>query len=87
MAMIEMIEVIHFNETWQWNTKARGNCHGSLIVVAATTQVDLTIEVDWMVEVDWLDEADWLVEADWLDEADIVEDDEPLKVVRKCIEL
>ena len=38
MAMIEMIEIIHFNETWQRNTKARGNCHGSLIVVAATTQ-------------------------------------------------
>ena len=37
MAMIEMIEIIHFNETWQRNTKARGNCHGSLIVVAATT--------------------------------------------------
>jgi len=36
--MIEVIEIIHFNETWQSYTKAHGNCHVSLIVVAATTQ-------------------------------------------------
>jgi len=36
MAMIEIIEIIHFNETWQRFTWARGNCHGSLILVAAT---------------------------------------------------
>ena len=38
MAMIEMIEIIHFNEAWQRYTKACGNCHGSLNVVAGTTQ-------------------------------------------------
>ena len=37
MEIIEMIENIHLNETWQWYTKAIGNCHGSLIVVAAAT--------------------------------------------------
>ena len=36
MAMIEMIEIIHFNEAWQRYTKALGNYHGSLNVVAAT---------------------------------------------------
>ena len=30
-------------------------------------------------------EADWMVEEDRLDEADIIEDDEPLKVVRRCV--
>ena len=39
IAMIEIIEIIHFNETWQRNTKAHGNCHGSLNVVAATTRI------------------------------------------------
>ena len=37
MAIIEIIENFHFNETWQSYTKAYGNCHVSLIVVAATT--------------------------------------------------
>ena len=26
-----------------------------------------------------------MVEADWMVEADIIEDDEPLKVVRRCV--
>jgi hypothetical protein len=33
---IEIIEIIHFNKTWQSYTKAYGNCHISLILVAAT---------------------------------------------------
>ena len=39
MATIEIIEIIHFNETWQSYTKACGSCHVSLNVVAATTHV------------------------------------------------
>ena len=45
------------------------------------------VEVDWLDEADWLDKMDWQDGADWLDEIDIIEDVNPLKVVRRCVEL
>jgi hypothetical protein len=42
VAIIEIIEIIHFNKIWQSYTKAYDNCHISLILVEGTTRFNVS---------------------------------------------